>query len=121
MLIMCCLLVKQCVLYSELFSLLSTIAVHMETNYIQYVLYLLCSSNRTLNTRWESASSFCETYMLPLGGLQGLGRVVVKLSSRKSDPVFGPRRHLDAHSESQSHATFRLETCHQQCRLFRFS
>lgn len=40
--------------------------------------------------------------MFPLRGLQGLGCVVVKLSAAQSHPVFGPRRHLEAHSRSPS-------------------
>lgn len=36
----------------------------------------------------------CVTYMLSLGGLQRLGRVVVELVPTESHPVFGPRRHL---------------------------
>lgn len=34
------------------------------------------------------------TYMLSLGGLQRLGRVVVELVPTESHPVFGPCRHL---------------------------
>lgn len=34
------------------------------------------------------------TYMLSLGGLQRLGRVVVELVPTESHPVFGPRCHL---------------------------
>lgn len=33
--------------------------------------------------------------MFPLSGLQGLGSVVVQLSSTKGNPVFGPRGHLE--------------------------
>lgn len=36
----------------------------------------------------------CVTYMLSLGGLQRLGRVVVELVPTESRPVFGPRCHL---------------------------
>lgn len=36
----------------------------------------------------------CITYMFSLSGLQGLGRVIVELGSAKSNPVFGPWRHL---------------------------
>lgn len=38
----------------------------------------------------DQCVNVCVTYMFSLSGLQGLGRVVVKLSSTKSHPVFGP-------------------------------
>lgn len=45
----------------------------------------------------------CVSYMFSLSGLQGLGRVVVELGSTQSDPVFGPRCHLEAQVKMRSH------------------
>lgn len=47
----------------------------------------------------------CVTYMFSLSGLQGLGRVVVELGSTKSDPIFGPRCHLEVHVKVVTHPT----------------
>lgn len=41
----------------------------------------------------------CVSYMFSLSGLQGFGRVVVELGSTQSNPVFGPRCHLEAQIE----------------------
>ncbi len=39
--------------------------------------------------------------MLPLGGLEGLGSIIVKLSTTKSHPILGPRCHLQTIQEER--------------------
>lgn len=45
----------------------------------------------------------CVTCMFSLCGLQGLGGVVVKLSTAESHPVFRPRCNLDGKKEKCKH------------------
>lgn len=57
----------------------------------------------------------CVSYMFSLSGLQGLGRVVVELGSTQSDPVFGPRCHLEAQVKMRSHTLGFIQAVGENC------